>query len=104
MELRRLRYFRAVARLLNFTRAAERLRVAPPALSRQIRALESELGVVLFERNGGVKFTDAGRVFHAQTLKILAQVDLAVAAARETSAGDGMQLARQTWTGTTSEP
>ena len=90
MELRHLRYFKAVAELLNFTRAAEKVRVAQPALSRQIRALEEELGAPLFDRDRGVQLTDAGRVFYGQTAKILAQVDMAVAAVREVTAGAGV--------------
>jgi DNA-binding transcriptional LysR family regulator len=90
MELRHLRYFRAVAELLNFSRAAEKLRVAQPALSRQVRALEDELGVRLFDRDRGVQLTDAGRVFYHQTVKILGQVDVAVEAVREVTADNGM--------------
>ena len=90
MELRHLRYFRAVAELLNFSRAAEKLRVAQPALSRQIRALEDELGVRLFDRDRGVQMTDAGRIFFRQTVKILAQVEVAVAEVRAVTADNGM--------------
>lgn len=90
MELRHLRYFRAVAELLNFSRAAETLRVAQPALSRQIRALEDELGVRLFDRDRGVQMTDAGRIFFRQTVKILAQVEVAVAEVRAVTADNGM--------------
>lgn len=90
MELRHLRYFRAVAELLNFSRAAETLRVAQPALSRQIRALEEELGVRLFDRDRGVQMTDAGRIFFRQTVKILAQVEVAVAEVRAVTADNGM--------------
>ncbi|MCC6536661.1 MAG: LysR family transcriptional regulator [Bryobacterales bacterium] len=79
-----------MAELLNFSRAAEKLRVAQPALSRQIRALEDELGAPLFEREHGVQLTDAGRVFRVQAEKILAQVDTAVAAVHEVTAGAGV--------------
>lgn len=92
MELRHLRYFKAVAELLNFSRAAERLRVAQPALSRQIRALEDELGTPLFSRDRGVQLTDAGRTFYTHTCKILAQVDIATAAARESAGGQSGEL------------
>ena len=51
MELRHLRYFLAVGELLNFTEAAARLRVAQPALSRQVRDLENEMGVDLLRRS-----------------------------------------------------
>ena len=88
MELRHLRYFRAVAETLNFSRAAEQLRVAQPALSRQVKALENELGVQLLERNRvRVQLTDAGRLFLGHVEKVLAQVDMAVAAVREVSSG-----------------
>ena len=64
MELRHLRYFLAVGELLNFTEAAARLRVAQPALSRQVRDLEDELGVELLRRSPrGVTLTAEGKLF-----------------------------------------
>lgn len=93
MELRHLRYFQAVAELLNFSRAAERLHVAQPALSRQIRDLEQELGTQLFERNRvRVSLTDAGRTFYSHVCKILAQVDIAIGSVQETTSGTSGEL------------
>lgn len=75
MELRQLRYFRAVARERSFTRAAGTLRVAQPALSQQIRALEQELGVVLIERSNRTgALTEAGVALLARAERILAEV------------------------------
>ncbi len=79
MELRQLRYFVGVARELNFTRAATKLRVAQPALSRQIHQLEAEVGVALLERGSrGVRLTDAGSVFLAEAAAVLEQCEQAV--------------------------
>ncbi|MFT3755699.1 MAG: LysR family transcriptional regulator [Pseudoxanthomonas sp.] len=76
MDLRQLRYFVAVARERNFTRAAEALNMAQPPLSRQIQMLEEELGVSLLIRNSRpVRLTDAGRLFNEQALQILGRVD-----------------------------
>lgn len=74
IEIRQLRYFVAVAEERNFTRAAERLHIAQPPLSRQIQALEERLGVQLFERGSRpLKLTEAGRFFQGHAIKLLAQ-------------------------------
>ncbi len=76
MELRQLRYFVTTAELLNFTRAAERHRVAQPALSRQIRSLEDEIGVSLLERDSRrVALTAAGHLFLQDIREILEQLE-----------------------------
>lgn len=87
MELRHLRYFVVVAETLNFTRAAEQLRVAQPALSRQIQALEKEVGVRLFDR-GGTKtaLTAAGRAFLEGARITLEAANDTVRRARDASA------------------
>ena len=75
MELRQLRYFVAVARERNFTRAAEALHIAQPPLSRQIQHLEDELGVTLIERGSRpVRLTDAGRLLYEQAVQVLERV------------------------------
>jgi LysR family transcriptional regulator, benzoate and cis,cis-muconate-responsive activator of ben and cat genes len=79
MELRHLNYFVAVAEELNFSRAALRLYISQPALSRQIKNLEDELSVVLFLRQSdGLKLTDAGTIFLEKAKDILARSDVAV--------------------------
>lgn len=88
MELRHLRYFRAIGREEHFGRAALTLRVAQPALTRQIRDLEAELGVELFERlPRGVRLSGAGRAFLEEVEEILKQVDRAVDRARRMGSG-----------------
>lgn len=79
MELRHLKYFVTVAEELNFSRAALRLYISQPALSRQIKNLEDELRVVLFLRHSdGLKLTEAGTIFLEQAKDILARSDVAV--------------------------
>jgi DNA-binding transcriptional LysR family regulator len=85
MELRHLRYFVGVAQELNFTKAAQTLRVAQPSLSRQIRQLEEEIGVRLLDRNRRqVRLTVAGKAFLAEARALLEQSDLAIQVARKT--------------------
>jgi DNA-binding transcriptional LysR family regulator len=86
VELRHLRYLVAVAEELNFTKAARRLRVAQPALSRQIRQLEDEIGVRLFERgHRQVSLTAAGRGFLAEAREVIERSAQAVRTARDLS-------------------
>jgi DNA-binding transcriptional LysR family regulator len=93
MELRHLRYFATVASELSFTRAAARLCVAQPALSRQIRQLEDELGVALLTRSSrGVQLTEAGSAFLAEARSLLLHSDQAMRAARQTEASPVMNV------------
>jgi DNA-binding transcriptional LysR family regulator len=79
MELRHLRYFVAVAEEQNVTRAARRLHLAQPALSRQIRDLEEELGARLFERGAAsLRLTDGGRIFVNEARAVLRRAEEAV--------------------------
>ena len=84
MDFRHLTYFVAVAERLSFSKAAEELHVAQPAISQQIRALESKLGVQLFDRVGKrVSLTDAGRALLPHARQILAAVEAAENEVRE---------------------
>ena len=84
MELRHLRYFVTVATEGTFSAAAEKLRVSQPALSKQVRDLEEEIGVSLFSRTStGVRLTAAGREFYAQSKSTLATLDTAVQRTRD---------------------
>ena len=88
MDHRHLRYFVAIAEERSFTRAAERLWVAQPSLSTQIRDLERELGIQLFERHSrGVDLTEAGRLFLSRAREAIAAVDAAISTGRDIAAG-----------------
>jgi DNA-binding transcriptional LysR family regulator len=88
-----MRYFVAVAEELNFTRAAERLHLAPQAVSATVRQLEAALGVQLLERTTRkVELTDAGAVLLREARRTLRQADHAVAAVRRAAAGESGRL------------
>jgi DNA-binding transcriptional LysR family regulator len=88
MELRHLRYFVAVAKEQNITRAALRLHVSQPPLSRQIRDLENELGIALFDHDANaVRLTEAGRAFLTEVRVILQRVENAVEVAKAVAGG-----------------
>lgn len=88
MELRQILYFVAIAEAEHFGRAALRLRIAQPALSRQMKLLEAEMGVALFERlPRGVRLTVAGRTFLNETRGLQSQLARAADAARAAAAG-----------------
>ena len=93
MELRHLRYYIAVADALNFTRAAEKLHVAQPALSKQVQDLEDEIGVDLFKRSQrGVTLTAEGRLFLDEARNIVAAADSAVLKTRALARGEFGEL------------
>jgi len=93
MELRHIRYFVAVAEALNFTKAASRLRVAQPALSRQVADLEDELGVDLLKRTShGVALTAEGKLFLEEARGILQRVDESVTKVRALARGEFGEL------------
>src|SRR5271168_3944040 len=89
MELRYLKYFVTVAERQSFTRAAEQLHVAQPAISQQIKSLEEELGVSLLHRTKrSVKLTAAGNAFLSEAKEILAHAELSKQIARRAARGE----------------
>jgi LysR family transcriptional regulator, benzoate and cis,cis-muconate-responsive activator of ben and cat genes len=93
MEIRHLRYFVTVAEEQNVTRAATRLHVTQPCLSRQIRDLENEFAFALFERRArAIRLTDAGRVFLVEARAVLKRAAEAVQAARVAAEGRSSKL------------
>ena len=93
MELRHLRYFQVVGEVLNFTKAAARLRVAQPALSRQVQDLEDEIGVDLLRRSPrGVTLTAEGKLFLQEVSELLKRVDESVEKTRALARGEYGEL------------
>src|SRR5438270_4992915 len=93
MELRHLRYFIAVADEENVSRAAAKLHVSQPGISRQIRDLEDEIGFQLFERSAkSLKLTAAGKTFLTEARAVLSRADEAVKKARSVAGGAGNEL------------
>ncbi|TWB37668.1 LysR family transcriptional regulator [Nitrospirillum pindoramense] len=93
MDIRHLRYFTAVAEELHFTRAAEKLGIRQPPLSQQIQQLEREIGSPLFHRlSRGVELTAVGVSFLKDAKAILAQIDQALASARQVARGEKGRL------------
>lgn len=93
MELRHLRYFVAVAEALSFTKAAEKLHTSQPSLTRQIKDLESELGVLLLHRTRQkVALTDEGRSFLVDAKRLLVLAASSVESVRRLHTGEGRIL------------
>ncbi len=93
MELRHLRYFVAVAETENVSRAALKLHVSQPGISRQIHDLEDEIGFALFQRSAkSIKLTDAGKMFLTEAKAVLQRADDAVKTARAIATGEKGEL------------
>jgi DNA-binding transcriptional LysR family regulator len=104
MELRFLQYFRAVAEELSFSRAASRLHVAQPALSRAVKQLETELGAALLERSRHhVRITPAGAVLLQESAILFEHLDESLRRVRRTAAGEEGEL-RLGYIGPPTEP
>jgi DNA-binding transcriptional LysR family regulator len=93
MDIRHLRYFQAVAEELSYSRAAERLHIAQPALSRAVQEIEAELGANLLDRNRrSVRLTPAGRVLLHEIAIVIERWDEAMRRVRRTAAGEEGEL------------
>jgi LysR family transcriptional regulator, benzoate and cis,cis-muconate-responsive activator of ben and cat genes len=92
VELRHLRYFVTVAAERSFSRASEKLHIAQPPLSRQIKQLEEELGTQLLHRGRPITLTESGRYFFEQALQVLQRTDEIRAMARRIGAGKKRQF------------
>lgn len=93
MEIRELRMFLALAEQLHFGRAAERLRISQPPLTKHIQQLEAELGVMLFDRNKrSVRLTQAGSALVREARRIVGQADVAKEVVRRAEQGEGGTL------------
>jgi DNA-binding transcriptional LysR family regulator len=94
LELRHLRYFLAIADEMNFGQAAERLNIAQPGLSQQIKMLEHILGVILFDRSRRrLRMTLAGEMFESEARRIMADVDHAIESTQLAGRGEVGRLA-----------
>ena len=88
MDIRHLKYFLSVGRLLNFTKAAEEQHIAQPSMSQLIASMEKELGISLFDRsNRSVRLTAAGKVFFDEVKLVVARYDEAVRKTQRAAAG-----------------
>lgn len=103
VELRHLRYFLAVAHELHFSRAAERLHISQPPLSRQIQDLEREIGVALFRRNRRVELTEAGEQLLERAQRVVDALEEFSRAAEQVAAGMPSTL-RVGYPATTADP
>jgi DNA-binding transcriptional LysR family regulator len=93
MELRQLRYFVTVADERNISRAAQKIFLTQPALSRQMKALEEEVGLPLFDRKANsIRLTPAGEVLLAEAREVLARADLALERVRSSDAGPHLRV------------